>query len=92
MGRLSSVQKEEIQARITSLDFSGLSSKLGYNLCRHYKSFVGRDFKALAQVALFVLGPYMTADEKTVWLALSKVILLYSACALPATQLVLFKN
>ena len=47
--------------------------KLGYNLCRHFKSFVGRDFKALAQVVLFILGRYMTPEEKSVWLALSKV-------------------
>ena len=38
--------------------------KLGYNLCRHFKSFVGRDFKALAQVVLFILGPYMTPEER----------------------------
>ena len=46
---------------------------MSYNLTRHFRSFVGRDFKALAQVSLFLLGPYMTPEEKNVWLALSKV-------------------
>ena len=73
MSRMSTAQKEEIQARVTTCNFSGLVTKLGYNLCRHYRSFVGRDFKALAQVGLFILGPYMLPEEKTVWLALSKV-------------------
>lgn len=73
MGRMTAKQKEEIQARVESCNFSGIDTKLGYNLCRHYRSFVGRDFKALAQVALFILGPYMTPEEKSVWLALSKV-------------------
>ena len=73
IGCLSSAQKDEIQARLSSFDFSGLEYKLSYNLVRHYKSFVGRDFKAVAQVALYLLTPYMTAGEKTVWFTLSKV-------------------
>ena len=39
----------------------------------HYQSFIGRDFKALAQIALFLLTLYMTEQEKVVWLSLSKV-------------------
>ena len=62
MGRLSTTQKDEIQARISSFDFSGCEDKLSYSLCRHYQSFVGRDFKVLAQVVLFLLGPYMTPE------------------------------
>ncbi len=73
MGHMSAAQKEEIQARISAINFSGFDMKLGYNLCRHYRSFVGRDFKALAQIALFLLGVYMSPAEKTVWLSLSKV-------------------
>ena len=73
MGRLSTAQKAEIEARVLTFNFLGLDMKLGYNLCCHFKSFVGRDFKALAQVVLFILGPYMTPEEKSVWLALSKV-------------------
>ena len=73
MGHVSTKEKEEIEARLVAFNFSGFKDKLGYNLCRHFRSFVGRDYKVLAQVALFVLGPYMTASEKIVWLALSKV-------------------
>ena len=73
MGQLSSTQKDEIGARIKSFNFSGFDHKLVYNLCQHYRSFVGRDFKALAQLALFVLTPYMTTNKKIVWLSLSKV-------------------
>ena len=75
MGRLTSTQKDHLQARLNTFDFSGLKYKLSYNLIRHYRSFVGRDFKALAQVSLFLLGQFMTANEKHVWLALSKVSL-----------------
>lgn len=74
MERLRSAEKEEIQARVESFDFSGFNNKLSYNVCRHFRSFVGRDFKAIAQCALFLLGPYMTSKEKLLWITLSKVI------------------
>ena len=73
LGRLTTAQKDDLQARLLTFDFSGLDYKMSYNLTRHFRSFVGRDFKALAQVSLFLLGPYMTPEEKNVWLALSKV-------------------
>lgn len=73
MGHLTSAQKEDLQARLSSFDFTGLDYKLSYNIIRHFRSFVGRDFKALAQVSLFLLGPLMSAEEKKVWLSLSKV-------------------
>lgn len=73
MARLTTAQKDDLQARLLSFDFSGLEYKLSYNLIRHFRSYVGRDFKALAQVSLFLLGPYMMPSEKNVWLALSKV-------------------
>ena len=73
MGRQNSAAKAEIQARIKAINFSGFEAKLSYNICRHYQSFIGRDFKALAQIALFLLTLYMTEQEKVMWLALSKV-------------------
>ena len=73
MGRLNSVQKEELEARITSFDFSGFENKLSYNFCHHFRSYVGRDYKAIAESSLFLLGPYMSPNEKIVWLSLSKV-------------------
>ena len=36
-------------------------------------SLVGRDFKMVAQVAPFILAPYMDVNDKDVWLSLSKV-------------------
>ena len=38
-------------------------------------SLVGRDFKAFAQLALFVIGPYVNEFEVKAWLFLSKVVL-----------------
>ncbi len=43
------------------------------NITRHYRSFVGRDFKAWAHMALFIIGPYLNEGEASVWLSLSKV-------------------
>ena len=56
MGRFSTKENDEVEARLVALIFSGFEDKLGFNLCRHYRSFVGRDYKVLVQVALFVLG------------------------------------
>lgn len=73
MGHLTTRQKEEVLARLFSFDFSGFKVKLSRDISRHYKSFVGRDFKSFAQLALFILGPYLSAEQKIVWLSLSKV-------------------
>ena len=37
-------------------------------------SLVGRDFKAWAQVGIFIVWPLLTTSEKNVWLSLAKVI------------------
>lgn len=73
MSRLSTRQKEEVQSIISAFNFSGFSVKVTNRLVKYFKSFVGRDFKAIAQCALFVFKNYFTEDEKMVWLALSKV-------------------
>eukprot|EP00731_Ephydatia_muelleri_P037838 Em0575g5a len=57
----------------SSFSFSGFDMKLSRNVAKYFKSFVGRDFKILAQLALFVLPPYLTPGETEVWFALSKV-------------------
>ena len=72
-GRLTHSQKNDLEARLLTFDISGLEFNLSYNIVRHFRSFVGRDFKALAQISLFLLGLYMTQEEKVIWLALSKV-------------------
>lgn len=64
ISRMTATQKEELHARLSSFDFTGLNYRLSYNITRYFRSFVGRDFKTLAQIALFLLGPFMTPEEK----------------------------
>ena len=73
MGRLSAQEKKEIGAMIEAFPMSGFTSKLSPSTCNTYGSFVGRDFKLLAQMSLFTLWDYLTTSEKEVWLTLSKV-------------------
>ena len=73
MSRLSPKQRSEVQALVSSFNFSGFRVKINTSLCNHFRSFVGRDFKALAQCALFLFKDYFSDDEKRVWIALSKV-------------------
>ena len=46
-----------------------------YKLCnyRYHKSLVGRDYKAWAQVGIFIVWSYLTPSEKSMWLSLAKV-------------------
>ena len=60
-------------ARITAFSFSGFHVKVHGNVCYHYKSFVGRYYKAWSQMALFILCLYIGEGERKVLLALSKV-------------------
>lgn len=71
--KLSKQQKDEVLARIRAFSFSGFRVRLFGNVVRHHKSFVGRDYKAWAQMALFVIYPYLSAADRAVWLSLSKV-------------------
>lgn len=71
--RLSAKEKGEIQAILLAFNFSGFKVKLGVKMFKHHKSFVGRDFKALAQCAVHIFRNYFTSQEKDVWIALSKV-------------------
>ena len=45
---------------------SGFSTKLHGSVCYYYQSFVGRDFKGWTQMALFILGPYLSDGQKEV--------------------------
>ena len=74
MGRRTSVQKEEIVARVLAFPYCGFSSQVTGNICYHYKSFVGRDFKAFIQMAVFVVSPYISQEELKCWILLSKVM------------------
>lgn len=73
MPKLSKLQKMEILAWISAFNFSGFRVKVHGNVCYYYRSFVGRDYKAWSQMALFILSPYIGVGEQIVLLALSKV-------------------
>ena len=78
MPRLSKAQKKELLARIRAFNLSGFQDKVHGNVCNHFKSFVGRDFKAWAQMAIFILSPYLNSEECEVLLSCTKVINPYS--------------
>ena len=73
MERLSDREKE-VASKLTAFSWSGLPSTLSPEaLCHHHKSLIGRDYKLVAQVALYILWDHLTGPEKEVWKALSKV-------------------
>ena len=47
--------KSEILARVKAYNTSGFKIKMYGNVCRHFKSFVGRDFKGWTQMAMFIV-------------------------------------
>ena len=65
-------EKKELLAKLAAFNYSGMETKISGNICYHYQPFVRRDYKALAQIALYLFGPYLQPAEKAVWLALSK--------------------
>ena len=73
MGSCSTQQKEEILARMAVFPYSGFSVRVAGNICYYYQSFVGRDFKAWIQMAVFIIDSYLSPEGKKCWLLLSKV-------------------
>ena len=73
MERLSPEQKRRVAARIDSFPVSGLTTRLSGTITKHHKSAHGRDFKLLAQVALFVIWDHLEDLEQSMWLSLCKV-------------------
>ena len=73
MPMFTATQKAEILARISAFNMSGFTVKMLGNVCYYYQSFVGRDFKAWSQFAIFILGPYLNDGQKEVLLNYSKV-------------------
>ncbi len=57
----SNTQKEEVLARMRAFNYSGFRVKVHGNVIRYHQSFVGRDYKAWAQMALF---PYLSTGDK----------------------------
>ena len=70
---LSSQQKEEVLTRVKAFNYSGFDCRVIGNVIRHHQSFVGRDYKAWAQMALYIIYPYLSDGDKEIWVALSKV-------------------
>ena len=78
MKKLSNNQKEELQACISAFSFSGCDAHFSRDMTRYYKSFVGRDLKLLAQLAVHLLSPYMDyvkkkcglSYQRSVWITL----------------------
>ena len=68
-----SPKNKEVLARMAAFSYSGFKTKVYGNITTYCKSFVGRDFKAWAQMALFIITPYLSEEETTVWLNLTKV-------------------
>ena len=73
MDQLSPAQKKQFAARVGEFNTSGFASKLSTNICKHYKSFHGRDFKIFAQMAIFIVWEYLDEVQQKVWLVLSNV-------------------
>ena len=70
ISRLSADQKCQILAKMQAFNYSG---RVIGNLIAHHKSFVGRDYKAFAQMALHIIWFYLDDGERRIWLNLSKV-------------------
>ncbi|KAL1726516.1 hypothetical protein EV714DRAFT_219219 [Schizophyllum commune] len=69
-------KKELLKTRLSSLDVSGLgiSELNGHTLVQYAGSLTGRDFRAIAQVAPFVIYDMVSSDCYEAWLALSKLV------------------
>ena len=50
MSKLTVQQKQEVYARMNTFNYSGFNGKVLGNVIHHHKPFVGRDYKALAQM------------------------------------------
>ena len=74
---LNQQEKMEVLARMRTFHYSGFDVKVYGNVISYHKSFVGRDYKAWAQMALFVIGNYLSDDHRQVLLSLSKVKLVF---------------
>ena len=72
MAQFSSQQCKEVWLALSHF-LSDFAFRLSRDISKYFKSFVGRDFKTLAELVLFVLPTLLTPGEAEVWLALSKV-------------------
>lgn len=73
MSTLSTEDKLNLCARLLCFPYSGFASKLSTDICRYTVYLVGHDFKALAQMAPFVILPHVDERVKLIWIGPSKV-------------------
>ncbi len=74
MSSRSKTEKTEVLAKLSAFSYCGFSVKIVGNITYHYQSFIGRDFKAWMQLALFIIDMYVTDEENKCWLSLAEVI------------------
>ncbi|KDQ05576.1 hypothetical protein BOTBODRAFT_49797, partial [Botryobasidium botryosum FD-172 SS1] len=76
IARLKDDQKETLITRISSASISGLgiSSLSGSTLVKYSGSLTGRDFRAIAQIAPFVLHGLLDKDILECWVALARLV------------------
>ncbi|KAJ2927773.1 hypothetical protein H1R20_g9317, partial [Candolleomyces eurysporus] len=69
-------KKELLATRLSCLDVSrlGISPLAGHTLVQYSGSLVGHDFRAIAQVAPFVLKDLVTPECYKTWISLSKLV------------------
>lgn len=69
-------KKELLAARLSSFDTAGLgiSPLAGHTLVQYAGSLVGRDFRAIAQVAPFILKDFVSDECYDTWKCLSKLV------------------
>ncbi|KAI0309567.1 hypothetical protein OF83DRAFT_1296195 [Amylostereum chailletii] len=76
--RMSDEQKEIVKIRLSSLDVSGLgpeiASLVGHTLVQYAGSLVGRDFRIIIQIAVFVLYDIVEPDVLAAWVALCRLV------------------
>ncbi|OAV85817.1 hypothetical protein PTTG_30248 [Puccinia triticina 1-1 BBBD Race 1] len=67
--RIPKSKLKEVEARLRSFNTDALNfpQLQATYMMAHHRSFIGKDFQIILQVAAFVLFPYMTEDMKNVW-------------------------
>ena len=73
MKGLTPANKKKVKARVEVFDFSAFPGKVTSSITTMYGSYVGRDFKLWAQIAVFILMDIITDEELEVWRNLSEV-------------------
>lgn len=75
-GEIGAVDKAQLIARLNALSIDGLSIPRlrRAKLVAHATSLIGRDLKALAQLAIFAIEPYATPTELAMWATMMQMM------------------